>query len=119
MSEAAEIIITGGGIAGLAAAIALRQRGFEVQVLEQAPELREIGAGLLLAPNACKVLEKLGALRFLLDGRAVEVPRWELRNWRGKLLSALAIPDKGELALSTRRSDLQFALLSCLRRCPR
>jgi 2-polyprenyl-6-methoxyphenol hydroxylase-like FAD-dependent oxidoreductase len=69
---------------------------------------------LLLAPNACKVLEKLGVLPFLLDGRAVEVPRWELRNWRGKLLSALAIPGRGELALSTRRSDLQFALLSCL-----
>ena len=114
MSEAAEIIITGGGIAGLAAAIALRQRGFEVQVLEQAPELREIGAGLLLAPNACKVLDRLGALSFLLGGHSVEVPRWELRNWRGKLLSALAIPGEGELALSTRRSDLQFALLGCL-----
>lgn len=114
MSDTAELIIAGGGIAGLATAIALRQRGIEAQVLEQAPEIREIGAGLLLAPNACKVLEKLGALGFLREGRAVEVPRWELRNWRGKLLSALSVPRDGELALSTRWSDLQLALLSCL-----
>ncbi|WP_035609800.1 FAD-dependent monooxygenase [Haloferula sp. BvORR071] len=114
MSEAAEVIIVGAGIAGLAMAIALRQRGLNPVVLEQAPELREIGAGLLLAPNACAVLERLGALDFLKQGHSVEVPRWELRNWRGKLLSTLSIPRAGQDALSTRRSDLQKALLGCL-----
>ena len=108
------MIVVGGGIGGLAVALALRQRGVEVLVLEQASELGEIGAGLLLAPNACKVLAGLGALPFLLAGRSVPVRRWELRDWRGELLSALTIPRVGEFSLSTRRSDLQWALLQCL-----
>jgi salicylate hydroxylase len=48
------IIIAGGGIGGLATAIALRQRGCEVAVFEQAQELREIGAGLSVWPNATR-----------------------------------------------------------------
>ena len=75
MKHAAEVIVAGGGIAGLAVAIALRQRGVEAVVLEQAPQLGEIGAGLLLGPNACAVLEKLGALPDLLDGHSVPVAR--------------------------------------------
>ncbi|MDB6077583.1 MAG: monooxygenase, partial [Akkermansiaceae bacterium] len=63
-----EVIIVGGGIAGLAVAIALRQRGVTAVILEQAPDLREIGAGLLLAPNACAVLERLGGLAGLRAG---------------------------------------------------
>lgn len=114
MSPAAEVIIVGGGIAGLAAAIGLRQRGVEAVVLEQAAELREIGAGLLLGPNACAVLERLGALAPLMDGSSVSVPRWELRDWRGKLLSSLCIAGPGATSLSTRRSDLQAALRGCL-----
>jgi len=109
----AEVIIVGGGIGGLAAAIALRQRGVEAVVLEQSAELREIGAGLLLAPNACAVLDRLGALDSL-TAHSVPVNRWELRNWRGGLLSALTIPRPGESSLSTRRSDLQSALMRCL-----
>ncbi len=111
MKHAAEVIIAGGGIAGLAVAIALRQRGVEALVLEQAPELREIGAGLLLGPNACAVLERLGALPELLNGNSVPVARWELRNWRGKLVSSMAIPKPHETSISTRRSDLQAALV--------
>lgn len=114
MKHAAEVIVAGGGIAGLAVAIALRQRGVEAVVLEQAPELGEIGAGLLLGPNACAVLEKLGALPDLLDGHSVPVARWELRDWRGKLTSAMAIPRPDETSISTRRSDLQAALLGQL-----
>ncbi len=109
-----EVIITGGGIAGLATAIALRQRGVEARALEQTPGLSEIGAGLLLGPNGCAVLDRLGALSALLEGRSMPVPRWELRNWQGRLLSTLTIPRPGEFSISTRRSDLQQALLACL-----
>jgi glycine/D-amino acid oxidase-like deaminating enzyme len=44
-------LIAGGGIAGLATVIALRQAGFDVEIFEWAPELREIGAGLMIWPN--------------------------------------------------------------------
>jgi salicylate hydroxylase len=54
------VAIIGGGIGGLTAANALRQRGIEVVVHEAAQELREIGAGVALGPNAMKVLRALG-----------------------------------------------------------
>ena len=46
------VAVAGGGIAGLTAAIALAERGFDVDVFERAPELGEIGAGIQLSPNA-------------------------------------------------------------------
>src|SRR5215813_3493262 len=54
------ILIAGGGIGGLAAAYALARKGLPVRVLEQAPEFREIGAGIQLGPNVFRALEKLG-----------------------------------------------------------
>lgn len=54
------VVVVGGGIGGLAAAVALQRRGLPVVVLEQAPELAEVGAGLGLWPNAVRVLDALG-----------------------------------------------------------
>ena len=54
------ILKAGGGIGGLAAARALALKGLPVRVLEQAPEFREIGAGIQLGPNVFRALEKLG-----------------------------------------------------------
>src|SRR5258707_13526821 len=54
------IVVVGAGIAGMTAAIALCQKGVEVTVLEQAPALKEIGAGIQLAANGSLVLRKLG-----------------------------------------------------------
>ena len=54
------VIISGAGIAGLATALALRQRGVAVTVLEQVVQLREVGAGLQIAPNGSRVLQALG-----------------------------------------------------------
>lgn len=54
------IIISGGGIGGLACALALAQRNFKVVVCEQAPEFGQVGAGLQVAPNALSVLDALG-----------------------------------------------------------
>ncbi len=54
------VIVAGGGIGGLAAALALNRQGFEVVVLEQAPELGEIGAGIQLGPNAFHAFDALG-----------------------------------------------------------
>jgi len=56
----APVLVAGGGIGGLAAALALVNRGFEVKVLEQAAELGEIGAGIQLGPNAFAAFDALG-----------------------------------------------------------
>lgn len=54
------IAIVGGGIGGLAAANALVQRGQDVTVFEQAPELGEVGAGIFIYPNSLRQLERMG-----------------------------------------------------------
>lgn len=54
------VAIVGGGIGGLTTAIALRAKGIDATVYEQAPELGEIGAGVLMTPNGVRVLEGLG-----------------------------------------------------------
>lgn len=54
------VLVAGGGIGGLAAALALVRRGFKVKVFEQAPEIGEIGAGIQLGPNAFHAFDALG-----------------------------------------------------------
>jgi len=54
------VIVAGGGIGGLAAALALVRQGFQVTLLEQAPEIGEIGAGIQLGPNAFHAFDALG-----------------------------------------------------------
>jgi 2-polyprenyl-6-methoxyphenol hydroxylase-like FAD-dependent oxidoreductase len=55
------ILIAGGGIGGLSAALALAMRGMSSLVLEQAPEFKEVGAGIQLGPNSWRALHELGA----------------------------------------------------------
>jgi salicylate hydroxylase len=59
-NSADPIVIVGGGIGGLATALALAQRGYRCRVLEQAPEFKEIGAGIQLGPNSWRCLRALG-----------------------------------------------------------
>lgn len=54
------VVVSGGGIGGLACALALAQKGFGVIVCEQAPQFGQVGAGLQVAPNALSVLDALG-----------------------------------------------------------
>jgi len=54
------VLIAGGGIGGLAAALSLSKRGFKVLVLEQAPQIGEIGAGIQLGPNGFSAFDALG-----------------------------------------------------------
>lgn len=68
MSEHRPILTVGGGIGGLASALALAREGFDVRVLEQAPEFGEVGAGIQLGPNMIRALAQLGlADRVLAD----------------------------------------------------
>ena len=59
-SSDSQVLVAGGGIGGIAAALALVRRGFKVKVLEQAPQLEEIGAGIQLGPNAFAAFDALG-----------------------------------------------------------
>ena len=74
MSAKGTVIVAGGGIGGLAAALALSRRGFAVRVLEQSAELGEIGAGVQLAPNAFAAFDALGVGE-RARGRAVYTDR--------------------------------------------
>ena len=69
-ASALPVLVSGGGIGGMAAALALTRRGFDVKVLEQSPQLGEIGAGIQLGPNAFAAFDALGVGE-IARGRAV------------------------------------------------
>lgn len=69
-SASVPVLVAGGGIGGVAAALALTRQGFDVTVLEQAPHLGEIGAGIQLGPNAFAAFDALG-IGALARSRAV------------------------------------------------
>jgi len=69
-STRAPVLVAGGGIGGIATALALVRRGFDVKVLEQASQLGEIGAGIQLGPNAFAAFDALG-IGEIARGRAV------------------------------------------------
>jgi 2-polyprenyl-6-methoxyphenol hydroxylase-like FAD-dependent oxidoreductase len=111
MSE--KLIIAGGGIGGLTAALALTRAGFDVAVYEQAPAFAEIGAGMSLWPNATRVLHSLGVLKQVLTG-GEPVTRFDLYRPNGRLISAIAMTGFQTPALCIHRADLHRALRSQL-----
>jgi salicylate hydroxylase len=78
--EPPSVGIVGGGIGGLSAALSLLAAGFDVQVYEQAAELREIGAGVQVSPNASRLLHRLG-LADALAATGVKPLAWHQRRW--------------------------------------
>ena len=81
MARTARIAVIGGGIGGLTAAQGLRRNGFEVAVYEAQPELKEIGAGVALGPNAMKALRAIG-LEDPVRAIAWEAETHTLRSWK-------------------------------------
>jgi len=80
------VAVIGAGIGGLTAAIALRQRGIEVEVYERSAELGDVGAGISLWANALKALHRLG-LKEALDARSFHSDEGVLRNASGAVLT--------------------------------
>ncbi|SEJ48080.1 salicylate hydroxylase [Arthrobacter sp. yr096] len=66
-SMSTDVLVVGGGMAGLAGALALRENGANVTLVERAPEFGEVGAGLQMAPNASRVLKRWGLLEKALE----------------------------------------------------
>ena len=81
------VAIVGGGLGGLAAALFLSKAGLDATVYEQAPELREVGAGIVVSPNMVHALRNLG-LADTLRAFAVRLEAaWEFRRWKdGRVL---------------------------------
>jgi salicylate hydroxylase len=109
------IAITGGGIAGLSAAIALRQAGFPVEIFEREASLEPIGAGIQMGPNATRIIE---SWNLRLEGAAFEPEAIELRSARtGALLNTIPLKPAararyGAPYITLLRKDLQHALLN-------
>ena len=114
------IAIVGGGIGGLAAALALIRRGIDVDVYEQAPELRELGAGVQISANGSRVLHALG-LEAALEKVQVEPAGKAIRLWNTgqtwKYSTSVGIGRALRFALLTlHRCDLHDAIAQALLR---
>jgi salicylate hydroxylase len=112
------IAVVGGGIGGMAAAAFLHRAGLNVTVYEQAREVGEVGAGIVVSPNGVRLLRRLGAgplARFQSAAVAMEVG-WEFRRWQdGRVLSAEQMAGRcealyGEHSYFSHRADLLAAI---------
>jgi salicylate hydroxylase len=109
------IVIAGGGVGGLTAALTLASIGRASLVLERAPEFFEVGAGLQLAPNATRILRDIGVLE-LLTGLAVAPESIRIRRGAdGADLAKISLAEVkkryGAPYLAIHRADLLAALL--------
>ena len=105
--------IIGGGIGGVSTASAFHKFGIHATVYEKAPQLTEAGAGMMLWPNATRILKRLGLLDPITARSGVNT-HFLVRASCGKVLMNIAVGDSDVPALRTRRTDLLAALLSGL-----
>ena len=114
------ILIAGAGIGGLTAALALLKQGFDVEVYEQASELKEVGAGLQLSANGNRALYELGvgeALRLLsCEATGKEVRLWSSGDtWKLFDLGAVSVEHYGYPYFTVYRPDLLTVLAAGVR----
>jgi salicylate hydroxylase len=113
------IAIVGGGIGGLSAALTLLRAGFDVHVYEQAGELRELGAGIQISPNASRLLRELG-LGDTLESLGVKPVGRRVRRWQDgrtlqhSVLAAAMEAQFGSPYYQMHRADLLQALVDAL-----
>ncbi|AOR79573.1 FAD-dependent monooxygenase [Novosphingobium resinovorum] len=118
--DKARVLVAGGGIGGLAAAIGLLRKGFEVEVFEGAQSFGEVGAGVTLAPNAMAGLQYLG-LGPRIEAAGSEPMRQVVRHWEdGRVLKTLERGNQmrekyGVPYLYMHRADLHAILVETAR----
>ena len=115
------VLIAGGGIGGLTAALALLRAGIEVEVYEQAAELKEVGAGVQLAANGTRVLYQLGVgeeLKALsCEAQGKEIRLWNTgETWKLFDLGPESIEHYGFPYFTVYRPDLLDVLTRAVRR---
>ena len=115
------VLIAGGGIGGLTAALALLRAGIEVEVYEQAAELKEVGAGVQLAANGTRVLYELGVgeeLKALsCEAQGKEIRLWNTgETWKLFDLGPESIEHYGFPYFTVYRPDLLDVLARAVRR---
>lgn len=98
LSQSLEVVVVGGGLGGLTAALAMRQQGIRVTVLEQATALGEVGAGIQTAPNASRILMNYGLLPELEKIRTEPLDQVR-RRWKDG--SVIAITSLGAYCKET------------------
>ena len=120
MTRSTRILISGAGVGGLTAALALLQRGFDVEVYEQAPALGEIGAGFQVGANGARVLFALGLEQPLKAAWALpagkEVRLWNTgQSWKLFDLGATSVERYGYPYFMIHRADLHAILVQAVR----
>lgn len=117
-NESANVLVVGGGIGGLTAAIALQRKGFSVQVLEQTSEYLPLGAGITLQLNAMQALRHIGVSEAALAA-GNPLDRLLIRRSDGRLVAEEDIrplsAEFGVAFLATHRADLQQVLFDQVR----
>jgi salicylate hydroxylase len=115
------VAIIGAGIGGLTAALALIRQGIGVDVYEQAPELKELGAGVQISSNGTRVLDALGlgaeAERLGVVVAGKEIRLWSTgQTWKLFDLGAVSVERYGFPYMMFHRGDLHTVLLDAIRR---
>lgn len=115
------VLIAGGGIGGLTAALALLRKGFEVEIHEQARELREVGAGVQISPNGARVLHALGigdaVTTLSCEAAGKQIRLWSTgETWTLFDLGEVSVREYGFPYLTVYRPDLLSVLVEAVRR---
>ncbi|KIW57035.1 hypothetical protein PV05_05640 [Exophiala xenobiotica] len=118
------IVVVGAGIGGLACAIACRRSSppLEVTVVERAPEILTIGAGIHIPPNACRIVKHLDLVPALKQAQAYSVEGFTLRRYEdGRVLAEKPMGERMEKEygaewLAIHRGDYQNVLLEAARK---
>ncbi|MDO8768571.1 MAG: FAD-dependent monooxygenase [Burkholderiaceae bacterium] len=121
MKQKFKVLISGGGIGGLAAAIALLKRGIDVEIYEQAGELREFGAGIQISPNGNRALNTLGVFdklkKLSCNSDSKEIRLWNTgKTWKLFDLGTAAVSKYGFPYMTVFRPDLLRVLSDEVRR---
>ena len=111
------IAVIGGGIGGAASALSLLREGFDVHVYEQVPVKREVGAGIVLTPNATRLIYRLGLMEKMLAA-GVAIDAFRQRRWQdGRTLMCTQVaqpPGQAPLYYTSYRADVLAILTEAL-----